>query len=143
MDRPSLFSVGQHREQQVEDLRREAERQLVDHQQLRPRQQAARDGEHLLLAARQRAGLLVDPLAQAREHAEHLVDVGRDPARIGLADAAIGAEHQVVAHALVGEDHAALRHHGEAARDHLVALLARHVGAVEGDRCRRRAAARR
>ena len=57
--------------------------------------QRAADGEHLPLAARERAGELGAPLAQAREQHEDLVE------RLGAvlaaeADLAVGAEQQVV-----------------------------------------------
>ena len=46
----------------LDDERREAERGLVEQEQLRPAHQRAGDGEHLLLAARQRAAALVHAL---------------------------------------------------------------------------------
>ena len=56
---------------QVEDLlrdqRREAERGLVEQQQPRPAHQRARDRQHLLLAAGQRAAALAQALLQARQ----------------------------------------------------------------------------
>ena len=55
----------------LEDLldqdRREPERRLVEQQEPRPGHQRPADREHLLLAARQRAALLVGPLAEPRE----------------------------------------------------------------------------
>ena len=50
-----------------DDERREAERRLVEQQQPRPRHQRARDRDHLLLAARERAGRRVEPRGQRRE----------------------------------------------------------------------------
>src|SRR3954468_1169156 len=62
--------------------RREAERGLVEHDELRRTHQAAADGEHLLLAARQGAGELRAPLLQPWEEREHLVEHAlRLPAR--------------------------------------------------------------
>ena len=60
-------------------LRREAERGLVEQQQARLRHQAARDREHLLLAAGEQPGALVQPLAQAREALEHRLDLRAVP----------------------------------------------------------------
>ena len=60
-------------EQLLDDHRRQPERQLVDHQQLRAGDEGLAEREHLLLAARQVAGLLVPPLAQDREVLEHLL----------------------------------------------------------------------
>ena len=59
--------------------RREAERRLVEEEQARPAHQRAGDGEHLLLAARQRAAALVQALLQAREEgADALEILGRN-----------------------------------------------------------------
>ena len=57
----------------ADDRRRQAERQLVDEQQLRVGDERLADGEHLLLAAGEVAGELVDALGEPREH-------GRAPA---------------------------------------------------------------
>ena len=51
----------------LDDVGREPERGLVEHDELRPRHQRAADREHLLLAARQRAGGLVPPLGEPRK----------------------------------------------------------------------------
>ena len=59
--------LGDAGEDVVHDRRRQSHRGLVEHQQARARRQAAPDGEHLLLAARKRSGLLFGTLAQARE----------------------------------------------------------------------------
>ena len=92
-------------------LRREAERGLVEQQQARLGHQAARDREHLLLAAREQPGALVQPLAQAREALEHRLDLARVP----LA-ARVGAEREVVEHRKLGKHLAALGHQHRAAR---------------------------
>src|SRR2546425_863237 len=65
-------------EQALDDLGREAQRGLVHDQQPRLGDEGARDGEHLLLAAGQRAGELAPPLAQERKQREHLVDARRE-----------------------------------------------------------------
>ena len=57
-------------QQLLDDQRRESERQLVDHQQLRLRDERLREREHLLLAAGQAPGLLVEALAEDREDLE-------------------------------------------------------------------------
>ena len=60
----------------VDEDRRKAHRRLVHQQQLRPRHQCASNGHHLLLATRQSAGVLVEPLLDAREQCEHTLMVG-------------------------------------------------------------------
>ena len=55
--------------------RREAERGFVEQEQPRPRHQRAADRQHLLLAARQRAAALAEPLLEAREQREHALEV--------------------------------------------------------------------
>src|SRR4051812_5567883 len=97
---------------------------LVEDDELRPHHQAARDGEHLLLAARERAARLADTLLQAREMGEH---VALDLA-VGLAGE---ADAQVLVHAEIREDAAALRHVADAQARHLVGLDAREVHALE------------
>ena len=60
----------------LDQHRREAHRRLVHQQQPRPRHQRAPDREHLLLAARQRAAVLVGPLLEAREQRVDALEVG-------------------------------------------------------------------
>ena len=50
-----------------DEQRREAERRLVEQEQARALHERAREREHLLLAAAERAGLLVAPLLEPRE----------------------------------------------------------------------------
>ena len=54
---------------------RQAERGLVEQHDLRPRHESARDGEHLLLPAGERARGLAKPLAEDREVAEYHLQV--------------------------------------------------------------------
>ena len=88
-------------EQRVHDERREAERELVDEQELRLEQQRAPEREHLLLAAGERRRVLVAARAQG---GEHVVDVGDAP--FGVAPlGGVGGERgaKVVAHRQAGE----------------------------------------
>src|ERR1700759_3724304 len=64
------------REQFLDQKRREAERGLVENEQCRLGHQPAADGEHLLLAARKRAGSLAAALAQPRENRENPLPIG-------------------------------------------------------------------
>ncbi len=71
---PASFSCLSVAKQLIDHDRREPERQLVDDENLRIGHQPARDRHHLLLAARQRAGLLALALGEARKQREHLVE---------------------------------------------------------------------
>ena len=53
----------------------EPERELVDDSSSRLEEQGLGQREHLLLAAGERAGRLVEPSAQRREQVEHRVDL--------------------------------------------------------------------
>ena len=92
---PMVWKISLH------EQRREAERRLVEQQQPRPRHERARDREHLLLAARERAGALLAALAQAREQLEHALAVRCDP---GAVLAQVGAELEVLLDREVRED---------------------------------------
>ena len=102
-----------HVDQAVDDLGREAERQLVDHQQLRPRHHAPSDRDHLLLPTRQRARLARQLVLQRREVVEH--------ARHVVADLAIApqvrTQEQVLLDRHRPEQAPALRHVGDALPD--------------------------
>ena len=94
-------------EQSLHDLRSEPLRHLVDHQDLRPHDQPAGDGEHLLLATRQGPGELRSAGVQRAEHAVHVVD---PPVDLRPRDLGHGAgEAQRLLDLEVGEDPAALR----------------------------------
>src|SRR5438552_2372092 len=60
-----------------DDLRRQPLRGLVHQQYAGVRHQSAADREHLLLAAREGAGVLVTPLTQPWEGGEHRVESPR------------------------------------------------------------------
>ena len=97
--------------------RREAERRFVEHEQARSHEQRAADGQHLLLAARQRARLLAPPLGEAREIAEHPVEVLPDRRSVG---ADVRSEPQVLFDGQIGEGAASVGHMRDAeARDRL------------------------
>src|SRR6185295_15984968 len=80
---------------------REAERGLVEHDQLGAAHQAAADGEHLLLAAGERAGELVVAFLEAREHGE---DVVESSFRLAARAREEAADLEVLEHAQAGED---------------------------------------
>ena len=70
--------LAQNPEQFFDDQRREAEGRFVEEHQPGPQHQGAADRQHLLLAAGQRAGLLVAALPEAREMAVDPLDIGGD-----------------------------------------------------------------
>ena len=66
---PSGRELREEREDVVDDDRRQPHRRLVDQHDARVRHVGTRDGEHLLLAAAQRAG---DLSSRVPEHRERL-----------------------------------------------------------------------
>src|SRR5437762_13567235 len=116
-------------EEIVDHRRREAERRLIEEQELGPRHQPARDGEHLLLAAREQPGALVQPYAQAREAFKDRLNVAPD-----LVPAPESTQLEVVQHRELRKNLPPLRHERKTARRDLVRRQPRHVLAAEGDR---------
>ena len=110
----------------------QAERQLVDQEELGVGDERLAHGQHLLLAAGEVAGHLVDAVAQPREQVEH--------ALLGLAHRGVvlalepAGEAQVVAHGQGGEHALAARHHHDAPAGDLVGGQAAEVLAGEGHR---------
>ena len=122
-------------EDRVHDGRCEPHRGLVEHQQLRRRREPAPDRQHLLLAARERAGELVAPF---REDRKELQDHRQRFAEPRLALAGVGAHFEIFHHRHRGEHLAPLRHMRDA---ELRALGRRHreqvlpvVGDLAADR---------
>ena len=75
-DRPALgLELGDGLEDPLDHQRRQAERRLVEQEQARPAHERPPDRQHLLLAARQRAAGLAQPLAEQREQLEHHLEV--------------------------------------------------------------------
>src|ERR671925_1221277 len=70
-----LVQLADDAEDLRDEQRRETERRLVEEQQPRTLHERAREREHLLLAAAERAGLLVAALLEPGEIAEHARDV--------------------------------------------------------------------
>ena len=92
----------------LDDARGEAEGGLVKHQEARPHHQCAGDRQHLLLAARQRTGLLVPARGKDGKIAVHALDVRVRPAGAGVA-----AEAQVFFDREGHEGSAPFRHVGD------------------------------
>ena len=114
----------------LDEDRREAQRRLVEQQQLRLGHQRAAHREHLLLAAGHRARLLRLALLQAREQLEDALEVVAD---LGVVGAGERAELEVLAHGHAREAVAALGRLRDAQLDDLLwpaaaDLLARRSG---------------
>ncbi|MCS6766214.1 MAG: hypothetical protein MO847_07255 [Candidatus Protistobacter heckmanni] len=103
---------------------RGAHRGFVEQQQPGPRHERAGHGEHLLLAAGERAGELPGAFPQAREDVEHALDVLR---HAGFVAAQVGAHLQVFQDAHAREHAAPLRHHDQAAPGQRMRRQARDV----------------
>ena len=118
-------------DQAVDDGGRQAERQLVDAEQLGAGDEGHGQRQLLLLAAREVAGQLVVPLAQDGEHGDGLVDeaaggvlvVAQHPAR----------QPQVLGHRQRGEHALAARHERQAESGDLLGGQPGDVAPVERD----------
>ena len=111
------------------------ERGLVEQEQPRPAHQRARDGEHLLLAPRQRAAALVEPLAQAAETAPARGRGRRARPRAGGERAHL----QILEHGHARKDAPSFRRLGDVEPRDLVGWQPRDVAAGEHDRAFARA----
>ena len=99
-----------------DDLRREAERRLVEHQQLRFAHQRAADGKHLLLAAGERSAELLAALHQQRKIMEDFLELGR----VALRRMEQAAADKILVHGQPRKDVAAFRAEANAAAQHVV-----------------------
>src|SRR6266545_738121 len=105
---------------------------LVHQDEPRARHHHASDGEHLLLAAGQRLGVLVDTLGEPREMLEDLLEAC--PAqRRGAAGHGREPQLEVLAHGEAREDAPVLRHEADAPPRDLVRRQPGQVAALEVD----------
>src|SRR5262249_48924675 len=111
--------------------RREAERQLVDQEQLGPSHQPAPHGAHLLLASREAPGKLPRTLLQARKEAVDPLEVLLD--RVAVA-AQVHALEKVLLDRQPWEEAPTLRDVHDPRRDDLLGTGAGQIGAGEPDR---------
>ena len=118
-------------EDPLDDQRRQAHRRFIHHQELGPAHQCARHRQHLLLAARQRAGGLGPAFFQGGEPREQRLEVAGDR---GMVAAQIGAGSQVFGHRHLRKHQPVLRHQGDAAADDAIGRLADQLVAVEAHR---------
>src|SRR5919109_3560193 len=123
-------------EDEPDELRREAERRLVEEQELRPGHERPRDRELLLLAAGERGRRQPQALAQDGEELEQPLAaavVAAVPPGRGRADP------QVLGHREPGEDPPALGREADAAADDLLGRQVADLAPVELDRAAARA----
>src|SRR5438552_18767912 len=132
---PGRADLADHAEDLLDQDRCEAKGWLVEHKQAWPGHEGPSDGEHLLLAAAQRSGALLQPLAEAREifeHARRLLACGTE-IRSG-----VPAEQQILAHVQLGEDLPSFGHMDDAGAHDTVRAPAIASPTVEPDRAARR-----
>src|SRR5436190_2515561 len=113
----------------LDEDRREPHPGLVEEQQPRLRHQRAPDSEHLLLAARHRARLLLLALLQPREQVVDAVQI-----RIDVVVAQIRPELEVLAHGHAREAAPALRPLRDAEPDDLLRSRLPQLASLEFDR---------
>ena len=125
---PGRQDLRQHAVDPPHDDRREAERQLVEQQHPRVRDERPADGDGLLLAAGHLRGLLAAAFLHPGEQVVDLLDGPRTRTREGRADLQVLLERQR------REQAAALGHHHDARGGPLLGPQAGHVLAVVDDR---------
>jgi hypothetical protein len=117
-------------EDRVGHRRREPHRRLVEHEQVGRGGKPATDRQHLLLAARQRAGELVATLAENwKQLQDHRQQLGAAGATIG----GVGAHVEVFHHRHRREHLAAFRHVGDAQMRALGRRHGQEIAAVVAD----------
>ena len=119
-----LVNLHDFFEDRTDQPGRDAERGLVEHEEFRVAHQRAADGEHLLFAAGERAGGLLQALLHARKNAEDVVAILGDE---GLVREQVGAHRKVFVDGEIGKHHAALGHMAKAAGDDLVGREGRNI----------------
>ena len=129
--RPRGVDLPDDLENRLHELWGEAERRLVQEQEARAGEERAADGEHLLLAARERPGTLIETLLQAREQREHAVAIAPDVLAVRARE---GAQVEVFVDGEIGKDAAPLGDLRQAEAQDLVRRPSREVLAVERDR---------
>src|SRR5438552_87284 len=127
---PAPPDVGDDPERRLDERGGQPERRLVEQDEPRPRHQGARDGEHLLLAARERACRLSAALGEGRE-------VGDDALEVLVHGATVApnvrAHLEVLPDGEVGEDATSLGTVGDAGREDVRGLGAVDRAPVEHD----------
>src|SRR5215472_10738583 len=114
----------------LDELGGEAQRGLVEEHHGRPGHEGAADGEHLLLAARERARALLGAASEDGEVVVHHLEVAGDALPVLPR---VRAHLEVLAHGEEGKHLAPLRHVTESQAHHAVGIHAAEGAAVEGD----------
>src|SRR5215213_3338413 len=130
---PFTFDLVDSLEDRVDHERCKTERRLVEQQQSWIGHQRASHCQHLLLAARERAGFLCFALFQTRKHPECLLHAGSDGALVFVQ---VRTHLKVLAHGKVREDAATFWRHRDAACNELVCWFAADVFFFESDLAR-------
>ena len=125
--------LGQEFSHLRDDQRREALGRLVNHDQFGIAHQAAADGQHLLFAAGEHAGLAV---GAARKIGKHGEEIGKFP--LPLAARVLHAEHQVLPHCQRRKNIAVLGHIAKPGAGDGVVGQAGEFTPLETDRALRR-----
>ena len=112
--RSGLGDLRDGGENVLHEARRDAERRLVEKEHRGTCHERAADGEHLLLAARQRASFLAHALTEPREELHDVLDRLFDALRVLVV---VGAEVEVLAHREVRKDGAPFRNEANAEID--------------------------
>ena len=123
-----------HIEELLDDHGSQTQRQLVDHQQLRARQQRLCECQHLLLAAREVSRFLCPPLTEHGEEAKGTLDGFLDVAVVLLVEPA--GEAEVLLDGQPGEHTPAAGHEDHAAGRRLLGPGHGDVAAVVDDGAR-------
>ena len=130
-DRDLVPELVEAFEQLLDHRRRQALERLIQQQHAHVARQSARDRHHLLLAAGEIIGRLVQPLLDAREIFEDALEI---PARADAGFALQAAELEILRDAHAGEKSAALRHIADAEPRDLRGAQARDLRTAEPDR---------
>jgi len=117
-------------EDRADQTGREAEGGFVEHQEFRIAHQGAADGEHLLLAARKRAGDLFATLFQARKNAENIVPIFCNERTVALE---IRPHREIFVDREIAEDHATPQALGKGPAPQLVRRQSSEVFAQKFD----------
>ena len=122
VDLHDLFKNG------PDENRGDPERGFVEHKAIGLAHQGPRDGEHLLFAAAERAGLLFDAFREPGKNGENLLQVG---CRFLFAFAEVGAHAEVFEDGQVGKNHPTLGRLRQPAGDDLVRGESLDIRALE------------